>query len=114
MSVLKSKARIVTFRVSADEYEVLARASLRSGARSLAEFSRAAIFDKVAALSAPRLALNRDLTTLGKALGELDVALQAASDRINRLLGPGDAEPEWDRSVQETRSASMPYTSEKS
>lgn len=88
MSVLRSKPRIVTFRVSSEEYDVLARACQGSGARSLSEFARAAILDRIEALSAPRLTIHSDLSTLGKALGELDVALREASKRICRLLGP--------------------------
>lgn len=114
MSVLKSKARIITFRVSGEEYEVLSSARLRSGARSLAEFSRAAAFDQVAALMAPSLTLNRDLSTLGKALGDLDVALRAASERINRLLGPADSELDRGRQVREANGAPMSFSAEKS
>jgi hypothetical protein len=88
MPVLRNNSRIVTFRVSSEEYEVLARSCMGSGARSLSEFARTAVFDRIEALSAPRLTLHSDLNTLGKALGELDVALREASRRISRLLGP--------------------------
>lgn len=124
MAVLKRKARIVTYRVSGEEYDVLARSCLRSGARSLAEFSRTAIFDKVAALSAPSLGLNRDLSTLGKALAELNCALREASSRINRLLGPVDTGPARDQPVwvatardpsepEASEASAVPYTQEK-
>lgn len=88
MPILRRHSRIVTFRVSSEEYEVLARSGKSSGARSLSEFARAAVFDKIEALRAPRLTLHSDLSTLGKALGELDVALREASNRICRMLGP--------------------------
>jgi len=88
MWVMRNNSRIVTFRVSSEEYEVLARSCMCSGARSLSEFARTAVFDRIEALRAPRLTLHSDLSTLGKALGELDVSLQEASKRICRLLGP--------------------------
>ena len=88
MPILRRQSRIVTFRVSSEEYEVLAKSCKSSGARSLSEFARAAVFDKIEVLRAPRLTLHSDLSTLGKALGELDLALREASNRIRRMLGP--------------------------
>ena len=92
MSLIREKARIVTFRITAVEYQLLAKACVRSGARSLSEFSRDAILDRVKALDAPTLALTRDLNTLGKELGELDLALRDARSHIARLLGPASSE----------------------
>ena len=92
MSVLRIKLRIVTFRVSSEEYNVLAKACIGSGARSLSEFARTAVLDRIDALSAPRLTIHSDLSTLSKALGELDVALRETSKRICRLLGPVGSE----------------------
>lgn len=94
MSLVRGKARIVTFRVSAQEFDLLTQSCLRSGARSLSEFSREAIFDKVDALNARSWGLNRDLNTLAKELGDLDDALREASARISRLLGPVGIGPE--------------------
>ena len=88
---LKTRPRIVTFRVSGEEFETLVKSCKASGARSLSAFARAAVFDKVNLLAAPKLVLTSDLATLGRTLGELDAALQEASRRIGRLLGPADA-----------------------
>ena len=92
MPVLRYNSRTVTFRVSSEEYEVLAHSCKASGARSLSEFARSALFEKVEELSAPRWTLHSDLNTLGKALGELDAALRGASRKICRILGPSGAE----------------------
>lgn len=88
MSLLRGRARTLTFRVSAEEYDLLAKACVRAGYRSLSEFARLAIFDKVEALSSRSLVLNRDLNTLATQLGGLDEALREASSRISLLLGP--------------------------
>ena len=48
---------------------MLAKACVRAGTRSLSEFARLAIFDKVEALSSRSLVLNRDLNTLATQLG---------------------------------------------
>ena len=84
----------MTFRVSAEEYDLLAKACVRAGARSLSEFARLAIFDKVEALSSRSLVLNRDLNTLATQLGGLDEALREASSRIGLLLGPVGTGPD--------------------
>jgi uncharacterized protein (DUF1778 family) len=88
LSLLRGRARTLTFRVSAEEYDLLAKACVRAGTRSLSEFARLAIFDKVEALTSRSLVLNRDLNTLASQLGGLDGALREASSRIGLLLGP--------------------------
>ncbi len=90
MPILRKKSRVITFRVEGDEYLRLEKAWQKSGARSLADFARTAILEKIQAMGAPGLSLSRDLATLGKGLGELDAALKETSARIRRLLGPAD------------------------
>ena len=92
MSVLRSRSRLVTFRVSSEEYDALTRSCVTSGARSIADFARVASLDRVQALHAPRGVLSSDLTTLSKSLEDLDTSLRDISDRIRRVLGPGRAE----------------------
>src|SRR4051794_23941152 len=84
------RSRIVTFRVSSDEFEALARASHAAGSRSLSAFARAAALDKVSTMQAPYVTLSGDLATLTKGLAQLDTALHETSKRIRRVLGPAD------------------------
>ena len=88
MPVLKRKSRMVTFRISGEEYHALEQARAACGARSVSEFARAAVFERVRTLSAPHLNLSGDLRTLGRVLEDVDAALREASSRIQRLLGP--------------------------
>lgn len=81
---------MVTFRISCEEYELLANARMTSGSRSVSSFARSAVFDKIQMLAAPRVTLSGDLTTLGNALGQLDTSLRETSKRIRRLLGPAN------------------------
>jgi uncharacterized protein (DUF1778 family) len=97
MSLLRGRARTLTFRVSAEEYDLLAKACVTAGTRSLSEFARSAIFDKVEALSSRSLVLNRDLNTLASQLGGLDEALREARSRISLLLGPVGAETDSEK-----------------
>jgi len=41
---------------------------------------------------APKINISSDLTTLGKALNDLDTAMQEASTKIRRLIGPVHSE----------------------
>jgi hypothetical protein len=44
MLVLKPKNRILTLRLSTDDYQALRQASLRDGARSLSDYARDSLF----------------------------------------------------------------------
>ena len=87
MPVLRRKAKIVAFRASADEYDELARSCMEAGARSVAEFVRSAVFDRVRASAGASAGISGDLMTLGKTLRELDDSLGEASNRIRKILG---------------------------
>jgi uncharacterized protein (DUF1778 family) len=92
----KGRSRIVTFRVSGEEFSVLARASRASGSRSLSAFARDAALDKVNAMQTSSTTLSGDLRTLTSVLAQLDTALQDASKKIRRLLGPGSGDENGD------------------
>lgn len=94
MAVLQRRSRLVTFRVSAEEYETLMKSCVASGARSVADFARAAVLQRAQMLDAHGGTLHGDLTTLGKTLGELDATLNLARKRIRDVLGPAnEAQP---------------------
>jgi hypothetical protein len=82
------RPRTVTFRVSHAEFESLVRGCRSSGARSLSAFARDAALDKAQTTKTASLTLTGDLTTLTTALAKVDCALQDASMRIRRVLGP--------------------------
>ena len=88
MVVLKQRSRLVTFRVSPDEYSSLMKSCVESGARSIADFARAAVMQRARVLEAQAGTLHGDLTTLGNALGELDATLILTRKRIRDVLGP--------------------------
>lgn len=87
MAVLRRKSKIVAFRTSADEYDALARSSVEAGARSVAEFARSAVIERVRSSGRVPVGISGDLTTLGKTLRELDDSLGDVSRRIRNLLG---------------------------
>lgn len=82
MVVFKRKTRVVTLRVSDDEYAILHAACVRSGARSVSDFARDAIFgvlepdEELSAITCTSLSsrveqLAGDLNTLTAAFQEL-------------------------------------------
>jgi hypothetical protein len=85
------RRRIVTLRVSSDEYEALRTFCSESEVRSISEFARSAVVDRVAVLSAPRGLLTADLATLSRQLSELDKLLGNLRARIHQVLGTVDS-----------------------
>lgn len=93
MKILRRRSRLVTFRVSAEEYDDLYKWCMISGARSMSDFAREAIQQNVQALRNSAGSLNGDLATLGRTLSELDDALGDVRKRIRGVLGrPGTEE----------------------
>ncbi len=88
MVVLKRRSMLVTFRVSSEEHDALTKSCLESGARSIADFARAATLHKVQLLHAPPGELSGDLTTLSKELRDLDLTLANMRKRIRAIVGP--------------------------
>jgi hypothetical protein len=94
--VLKRRSRMVTFRVSADEYDELCRGCMDSGARSVAEFARVTVLQNVRSSRVPAGTLSGDLATVSKALAELDASLSIVRRRIRGVLGQVPAEEHGD------------------
>jgi hypothetical protein len=92
MAIGRRKSKIVTFRLSAGEYEALSETCNSSGARSISEFARMAVLDRSRMMGGPRITITGDLTSLGKALSDLDVVLSEASTRIRKVLGTATSE----------------------
>lgn len=90
MAVLKTRPKLVTFRVSVEEHDTLTRSCVTSGARSISEFARGATLLKMEMLRAPAGTLSGDLATLSAALVDLDAALVEVRRRIRGVLGPGE------------------------
>ena len=89
MVVLKRRSRLVTFRVSAEEYDALTTSCVECGARSIADFARAAALQKIQMLHLPSGNLGGDLASLSKGLRNLDLVLAETRKRIHGVLGSG-------------------------
>jgi hypothetical protein len=95
LAVLRSRSRLVTFRLDPEEYAALRRVCISTGARSMSEFAREAVLASVDAGNSSRGSLGGDLVSLTTRLHELDKLLKSASGLIGKVLGAdGEAEIE--------------------
>ena len=88
------RSRLVTFRVCLQEYNDLSKWASVSGARSISEFARAAVQQRVQTLRTPEGTLTGDLATLVRSLSELDAHLSETQKRIRGVLGSANREEE--------------------
>lgn len=87
MAILKRRSRLLTVRLSADEYDQLKSLCEEEQARSLSDFAREAILERVNARRSPRASLAGDLNQLGSRLAQVDDAIRNLSGCIEKVLG---------------------------
>jgi len=88
MGVFRRRTRVVSFRLSDDEYESLKQVSLAEGARSVSDYARLAL---CGLLGGPRQS-GRD--GLEAKVCELDEQMQALQHELRRLQAVVGPEPE--------------------
>ena len=96
---MRQSSRLVTFRVSVEEYDEMAKWAKVVGARSVSDFARAAVRHNVQTLRVPSGTLTGDLSKLVRALSELDAALGDTQKRIRGVLGSGHPGEDHDHPV---------------
>ena len=84
----RSRNKLIAFRLAAEEYEAVRRHCASSGERSVSDFMRSTILNRIA--TPRRSFVTGDLVTLASALGSLDSELKDLSGKISAILGPGD------------------------
>lgn len=93
MAVLRSRSRLVTFRLDPEEYDALRRVCISTGARSMSEFAREAVLSHVNAGGSSKMTLEGDLVTLTGRLHELDRLLKSLGSLLGKVLGEPGEEP---------------------
>lgn len=86
-ALLKSRNRLVSFRLSPEEYDALKQVCIAAGARSISDFARESVLHGIETRRGARAFLGDDLATLSFRLEELDGALKNLSGLIARVLG---------------------------
>jgi hypothetical protein len=88
MTLFARRKKLVTFRLTVEEYEALKSLCISNGVRSISELTREAVLQQLSADRQSRTAVSGDLVTLLPALEYLDNALRNLSGRISNVLGP--------------------------
>jgi hypothetical protein len=90
----RSRIHVVTFRISDTEYESIKKACSDASVRSLSEFARCAVLERVKTTTRrPEPLLTENLMTLSNRLSELKLSLKKTSDKIEELIGCEDHLP---------------------
>ena len=87
MAVLTARRRLVTFRLTNDEFEALRHTCEVEGWRSISDFAREAVMQRVESHRSVKVLLTEDLKTLGTRLEDLDNGLMDLRSRIAKVLG---------------------------
>jgi hypothetical protein len=82
---LKTRTHAITFRLGEREYDELVKAVAARGTRSISEFTRAAVMNKVLAEQMSRF-LEDELDTLGNRLEAFDTTLRELRRHIRHLV----------------------------
>jgi hypothetical protein len=87
MTLFTSRKKLVTFRLTVEEYQALKSLCITKGVRSISELTRDAVLQQLSNRPSRSL-VSGDLVTLISALEHIDDALQDLSGRISTVLGP--------------------------
>src|SRR5258708_7734287 len=82
---MRSRSRLISFRLTEEEHDLIREKCLLLGERSISHFARNTVLRR--AQTAAPVNLGDDLTTISEHLRELNVALHDLSRRIQRALG---------------------------
>jgi hypothetical protein len=91
MTLLASRKKLVTFRVTMEEYEALRGLCVSRRARSISELTRGAVLQQLSTDALSRSAAPDDLVTLISVLEQIDDELRHIRGRISRIVGPAAA-----------------------
>ena len=87
MSTMRNRNSLITVRLSEEEYKLLKIACDDRGARSISDFVRAMIAQRVNSRRSSGSHLAGDLESIAEKLAELDIALNDLSGQITEILG---------------------------
>lgn len=90
MAVLKTRNKLVNFRMTQDELDSLKMACLVKGARNVSDFARAAVLESIEAQTERGMLVETRLASLDTKLTEIGATLHYLADLLrNALARPG-------------------------
>lgn len=84
--MLKSRNRLLTFRLSLEEYEMVRRVSAASNARSISDFARDALLERAVLSASEHHSFPTNLEGLCGRLQALQKLLRDMQEQITKLL----------------------------
>ena len=87
MPLQRNRTHLITCRLSTEEYEALKDYCASERVRSVSDFVRHTIIEKIMSLKGPGRAIHEDLYTLTVKLQQLDTALYDTRHLITGILG---------------------------
>lgn len=88
MTLCSSRKKLVTFRLTVEEYEALKSLCIQKGVRSISELTREAVLQHLSTDRQPQAIGSGDLVTLITTLEHIDDALKDLGVRISSAFGP--------------------------
>ena len=86
MAVLKTRNRLVNFRLTQEELESLKMACLVTGSRNLSDFARGAVLESIGAHTEPGMLIQGRLATLDTKVTEIGVTIQFMTELLKGTL----------------------------
>ena len=88
--MFKNRTHAVTFRLAESEFEELSKAAVSQGARSISDFSRAAVMGQVALASGSGLS-REELENIARRRDAFDVILRDLKVHVLQTIGSAPA-----------------------
>jgi hypothetical protein len=92
MAVFKPKTRMISFRLSEDEYECLRQTSQSRGARSVSDYARVTLCRVVAGNPGAAESPDTRIEQINQKMGELDHEVQRLAKVVEGLGNHADAD----------------------
>jgi len=87
MPLFSSRKKLVTYRLSLEEYEAVRSLCISRGVRSISELTRDAVLQQLSTDRISRNIASGNLISLMSALEQIDVLIKDLSGRISNVLG---------------------------
>lgn len=87
MPLQRNRTHLITCRLSTEDYEALKDYCVSERVRSLSDFVRHTIIEKITSVKSPGRAIHEDLYTLTVKLQQLNTALYDTRHLISGILG---------------------------
>lgn len=86
MAILKTRSRLVNFRLTQDELESLKTACLVKGSRNISDFARTAVLESIETQTGSGMLVQNRLSELDTKMAEIGEAVQSLGELLKVIL----------------------------